>query len=246
MQDSLQNHLVMARGFNGSRPPKKTTNMNRYQKILALIAAGNLALLLLFPPFLENSLRLRAVAQFESFYFVFSAMGSKKIFTELLTLEIFFVLINTLAGWLALNKPPAVPGQPETPINVNLGLALFGLANFAVIFLFPPFEHYSSLILPTLPGFDSFYFVLGDKMHRKFFAPLLYLECVLVIANLLTLWLLFNLGASGHRVPAPAVATEEPHHLHLGTGSDRRQHPDPNYPGPERRHHQDRRHTQRT
>jgi hypothetical protein len=218
--------------------------MNRYQKILALIAAGNLALLLLFPPFLENSLRLRAAAQFESFYFVFSTMGSKKIFTELLTLEVFFVLINTLAGWLALNKPPAAPGQPETPINVNLGLTLFGIANFAVIFLFPPFEHYSSLILPSLPGFDSFYFVLGDKMHRKFFAPLLYLECVLLIANLLTLWLLFNLGSAERHTPSAAATAPEPHHHHLGAGSDRRHHQDPNYRGPERRH-QDRRHIPR-
>jgi len=219
--------------------------MNRYQKILALIAAGNLALLLLFPPFLENSLRLRAGAQFESFYFVFSTMGSKKIFTELLTLEVFFVLINTLAGWLALNKPPAAPGQPQAPINVNLGLALFGVANFAVIFLFPPFEHYSSLILPSLPGFDSFYFVLGDKMHRKFFAPLLYLECVLLIANLLTLWLLFNMGHQRAIQATPASEAHHDNHHHLGIHEDRRKHNDPNYQGPERRHHQDRRHQTR-
>jgi hypothetical protein len=219
--------------------PLRDTAMNRNQKILALVAAGNLALLLLFPPFLETSLRARSGAQFESFYFIFSALGRKEIFSQLLTIEVFFVLINALAGWLALNRPPATPGEQEVPVNFNLGITLFGFGNFALIFLFPPFEHYSSLMLPTIPGFDSFYFVLGDKMHRKFFAPLLYLECVLVIANLLTLWLLFSIG--GRTLPEVAhAAPSNPHH-HLPPHPDRRQHLDPKPHNPERRSGHERR-----
>ncbi len=243
--------------------------MNRYQKVTVIVAAVNLLVMLLFPPFLDNPLRVGAARNFDGFFPIFTAWGLRPVHKEMLTLELIFVAANGLAAWLALNSPTAETRRPR----LDRGLFVFASVNLGIVLLFPPFEHYSSLVRIATPGFDSFYFVLGDKMHRSIFLPLLYLEVILVVTNLLTLWLLFgaverSLSTSdehllelAHRLPTReaeevsriiearlAVHDRTPPpsaHVRLGSGPDRRHQEDASYHGPERRSGFDRRHHRR-
>lgn len=243
--------------------------MNRYQRVVVVVAAVNLLLVLLFPPFLDNPLRAGAPRSFDGFFPVVTAWGLRPLYHELLSIELIFVFANALAAWLALN---AADEEAEPP-RVERGLLIFGAINLGIVFLFPPFERYSSLVRMVEPGFDSFFFVLGDKMHRNIFLPLLYIEVVLILANLLSLWVLF--GAVGqslsekdehllemaHRMSDKEMediahlieARLETHsggmtpaaHARLGSGPDRRHHQNPDYRGAERRSGFDRRKTSR-
>jgi hypothetical protein len=237
--------------------------MNRHQKAIAVIAAFNLLLLMVFPPFLDNPLQRGVMRSFESFYFLLMAPPGRIIHQELLTIELLFVIVNALAAWLVLNGKEGAEVDPGEAATAR-GLAAFAIANFAVILLFPPFQPYPSMVRVPPEGFDGFYFVLGDKRHREFFAPLLYLEFILVAVNLLVAWLVFGLLRSSvsdadhhlieelHHIPAEKAsaivhAIEEEAHPQpapheLGRGKERRKGPDPRYRGPERRSGHDRRH----
>lgn len=227
------------------------------------MAALNLLLLLLFPPYLDNPLQRGAMRSFEGFYFLLMAPPGRIIHQELLTIEMFFVFANVLAAWLAFNKDGAEIELGE--VAAFRGLVLFGIANIAVILLFPPFQPYPSMVRVPPEGFDGFYFLLGDKRNRQFFMPFLYLELILVTVNLLIAWLVFGLlrgtvSAADHHVieelhhiPAEkasaivheieAVAHPEATESHiLGRKEERRKRQDPRYRGPERRSGHDRRH----
>ncbi|BBO20169.1 MAG: hypothetical protein AMXMBFR31_19940 [Candidatus Desulfobacillus denitrificans] len=245
--------------------------MNKYQRVVVIVAAANIALMLLFPPFLDNPLRRGVLPNFEGFYPLLTAYGVKRIHNELLTLQIMFVVINALIAWLVLDRRTAKGELPEFRYTRAIALFLFG--NLALIFAFPPFETYASLYKFDTPGFDSFYFVLGDKRQRHFYIPILYLEVNLVVINALVVWLLFNtlrraevfardrilelaeaLPATqlaevsktlAYKAVHPAAAPESPE-PHLGAGRDRRKYQDPRFRGPERRKGGDRRLKPRT
>lgn len=237
--------------------------MNKYQNAVVVVAAVNAALMLLFPPFVDLPLQRGVIPNFESFYPIFGGHAIRRIHGELLTLELMFVVINGLAAWLALNRPQ---GNGPNEINHTQGVGLFALANLAVIFAFPPFEPYSSLLVSQVPSFDGFYFVLGDKRHRHFYVPLLYLEVILVTANAMAAWLLFNAVRRGEmatrdRIIALAGTLKPEQVMELteslrqkvmehqqnanihqyGFGQDRRRRNDPRFKGPERRKGGDRR-----
>lgn len=237
--------------------------MNKYQKAVFTIAAFNIILMLLFPPFVDSPL-LRSVPRgFESFYFLPLAPSGRLIHQQLLSLEIGFVVANALAAWLVLNRDDRNFHLDDGA--VLRGLAAFAAVNLAVIGLFPPFAPYSSLVRVPEWGFDGFYFVLGDKRHRQFFLPFLYLEATLVVINLLVAHLVFGLLNRSvsradqalidmvHHTPpqqvdalVQALQTAADHtdaHPHeLGRREDRRHWQDPAYHGPERRSGHDRRH----
>jgi hypothetical protein len=237
--------------------------MNKYQRVVVIVMAVNIALMLLFPPFLDSPLRRGIPASFEGFYPILSTYGARRIHNALLTLQVLFVVINGLIAWLLLDR-----GTRQGEIldfRYTRAVGLFAAANFALILLFPPFESYSSFVKFEAPSFDGFYFVAGDKRHRHFFVPLLYLEIVLITINLLLIWLLFNTVrrtdlATRDRIlelarslPPEQMAgiskalsekytpVAQPAEPHLGAGPDRRKRFDPRYRGPERRRHQDRR-----
>ncbi len=238
--------------------------MNRYQKAVATMAAIDILLLLLFPPFVDNPIQRGVPRSFEGFYFLFMAPAGRAIDEPLLSLEILFVVINALAAWLVLTPRPN--GKPYlAEMAAARGLFLFGSVNLTLIFLFPPFEPYSTLLrMMPQEGFDGFYFVLGDKRHRHIFLPLLYLEVIFVAINLLVAWLVFSLIRGGlsaadqqlveaahraapERVDAlmqgleePSAAKAEPS-AQLGRKKERRRRRDPKYRGPERRDGHDRR-----
>ncbi len=237
--------------------------MNKFQRVVAIVAAVNIALMLLFPPCLDSPLRRGVLPSFEGFYPFYLAYGVRRIHNELLTLQVLFVLINALTAWLLLDRRDARGMAPE--FRHTRAIALFMAANLALLLAFPPFESYASLVKFEPASFDGFYFVFGDKHRRNFFVPLLYLEFLLVVINGLTLWLLFNTVAraeleAGRRIldlaqslpprqraeiaqalggdSDPAPASRGPR---LGSGADRRRFKDPNYRGPERRKGGDRR-----
>jgi hypothetical protein len=231
--------------------------MNKYQRIVVIVAAVNIALMLLFPPFLDNPLRRGMLPSFEGFYPLLSAFGVKRIHNELLTLQIMFVVINGLIAWLVLDRQTAKGELPT--FRYTRAIGIFLAANLALLLAFPPFESYASLVKFEAPSFDGFYFVLGDKRHRNFFIPLLYLEILLVVINVLVVWLLFNTvrraelfakekilelaqalppeqlaevsKTLGYKAIHPAN-DQAPHEQHLGTGPDRRKYQDPRYRGP--------------
>lgn len=240
--------------------------MNKYQRIVVIVAAVNIALMLLFPPFLDNPIRRGVLPSFEGFYPLITTLGAKRIHNELLTLEIMFVVINGLIAWLLLDRQTAKGELAE--LRYTRAIGIFLAANLAVLLAFPPFESYASLVKYEAPTFDSFYFALGDKRNRNIFIPLLYLEIILVVINGLVIWLLFNtvLRAElfakerilelAQALPPEQLAEvsktlgykaihpgneQPPQEPHLGTGPDRRKYQDPRYRGPERRRGGDRR-----
>jgi hypothetical protein len=238
--------------------------MNRHQKAVAVMAAINLLLLLLFPPFLDNPIQRGAFRSFESFYFLLMAPPGRIIHQELLTIEMFFVFANALAAWLALNAKDGAEIQLTERAALR-GLGAFAFANVALIFLFPPFQPYPSMVRVPPEGFDGFFFAFGDKRNRAFFVPFLYLELILVMINLLVSWLVFGLlrgtvSAADqhlieelHHIPVEKaeaivhtieeVAHPQPAQPHvLGRKEERRKGQDPRYRGPERRSGHDRRH----
>lgn len=242
--------------------------MNKYQRVVAIVIAANIALMLLFPPFLDNPIRRGVIPNFEGFYPLISALGNHHVHGPLLALEIIYAMINGLIAWLVLDRRTRNGEIPK--FNYARGLLLFAVINLAFLMLFPPFESFSALVKIQAPTFDGFYFALGDKRHRHFFAPLLYMEVILVSINLLVIWLLFNtvrrtelaaeegilelakalppedLLAISNALQNQAIPPLPPVDLHLGDGPDRRRRWDPRYRGPDRRHSSDRRHKPRT
>lgn len=240
--------------------------MNKYQRVVVIVIAANIALMLLFPPLLDHPLRRGVLPNFEGFYPLTAAFGNHAVHGPLLTLEILYAVINGLIAWLVLDRRPQKGVTP--PINYARGLLIFGAVNLAFLLLFPPFESYSALVKTQAATFDGFYFAFGDKRHRPYYAPLLYMEVILIGVNLLVAWLLLttqsraevaskkNLVKSGPAQPStklPAssnslqsLAAPLPIELPLGAGPERRRRWDPRYHGSERRHSNDRRHKART
>jgi hypothetical protein len=237
--------------------------MNRHQNAVALIAVFNLLLMMLFPPFLDLPIQRDAFRSFESFYFLLLAPPGRVVHQELLTIEVLFVIANALAAWLFLNTRNGAELH-LSDADALRGIALFGLANIALILLFPPFQPYPSVVRVPPQGFDGFFFIFGDKRSRSFFIPFLYLELILVAINLLVTWLVFGLLRNSvsseehhvieelHHIPpekANAIlhkieeeAHPQPPEPQFGRREDRRKRKDPNYRGPERRKGHDRRH----
>lgn len=217
--------------------------MNKYQRLVCIVALLNLLLMVLFPPFNNIPLARGAPDSFDGFYPLLTQLGRKPMHQELLTLQLMFVAANALSAWLLLQRQTC-----EIPrFRCSRAIGLFALINLALICLFPPFEPYPSLLRQAAPisGFDSFYFILGDRSQRPIFTPLLYLEVVLVAINALALWLLFNvvqrsgdatrrgiiepadtLDDAALQVPGEEVRQKAPAHKtrpSLGRGDDRRQ-----------------------
>ena len=165
--------------------------MNGSQIVVLVVAAFDLGLMLLFPPF--NSIPAgRDVAVFDAFYFAFDPNPYRPINRTLLMLEFAWVLANAAIAWLLLLGH--VPGQGlMSRRNTTL---VFAGANLGVLVLFPPFESYASAARLTGMYFDGFYFAFGDKSGRNLYVPLLYMEVLFLLINCSILWLLF-------RDPAP-------------------------------------------
>lgn len=234
--------------------------MNKYQRLVIIVAAINVLIMVLFPPFTSQPLSRGMLPSFDGFYPLFSQLGHKPLYKELLTLQLMFVVINTLTAWLVLQSKKHHDDTPE--FAFTQGIFWFIAINLLVIFAFPPFEPYQTLVRSDGSSFDSFYFIFGDRSKRPFFVPLLYLECVFVVINGLALLLLFNAvkrsddatrqkilaltenlpdqtlleirAAIQHKIDEHHTK-ESPAQQPLGRASERRRRNDPHYLGPERR-----------
>ena len=162
--------------------------MNRAQFMLLAVAAANIVLMLLFPPYDSLSIGRGGTASFDAYYFVFDRQYNKVLNTDLLFLQLGWVLLNACAGWLLLRNPRT--GSPV--MSRRTAVMMFGAINLALVILFPPFENYASSARFSGTYFDSFYFLFGDKWNRQIYLPLLYLEVLIVLINTALMWLLLR------------------------------------------------------
>ncbi len=158
--------------------------MNRLQAIVLGVAAGNIAVMLLFPPYDSLGIGRGGTQSFDAFYFALDSHPGKIVNSSLLLIELYWVIANAAIAWLLLGRT----GDDRLMSRRTAVLAI-GAANLAVAFLFPPFENYASTLRFSSPHFDGFYFVFGDKAQRRFYVPLLYLETVWILINIAILWL---------------------------------------------------------
>lgn len=242
--------------------------MNKYQRLVVIIALLNALVMVLFAPFNSQPLMRGMPESFDGYYPLFTALGSKSLHSTLLTLQLMFLGANALAAWLLLQTK--LHHDEDIPtFRYSEGITGFAVLNLALILLFPPFEPYNSLQRNVGPTFDSFYFIFGDRSQRPLYTPLLQLEIMWVTINALALWLLFNSvkrndEAARRKILALAeslpdeqlekITAEIQHRIEehqaqpshaspdIGRGPDRRHHEDDrNYGGPERRTGHDRR-----
>jgi len=212
--------------------------MNKFQLTVLIAALANLALLLLFPPFNNQSLLRAGPASFDAFYPAFDAPVNATLNSGLLYLEIFFVLVNAALAWLLLQGAPQEPSRPR--VRWQSVLQWLVIANLLLILLFPPFE--------TQPdrAFEGFRFALSGSVQRGIFLPFLFLELFLLALDAAVLWLVFGLvarsdGTDGAEFAGPesfdeASAAPGPDRSQIGRSDrDRRQGGDRRFDGPERR-----------
>lgn len=162
--------------------------MNRYQTAALIVAAINLLLILLFPPFDYLGNTHYNVPHFGGFSFVFGDYPNRRINSNFLSIEIFIVLINAMIVWLLQRDWARLRRRLDRQNLVLLGVAL----NLLLVLLFPPFQDHYLESQALLPAFDGFYFVLGDNSRRVLVAPMLWIEVVFILVNGAMLWLFFQ------------------------------------------------------
>lgn len=164
--------------------------MNRYQKLTLLIAAVNITVVLLFPPYDYVSITRGNVPTFEGFGFAFGGHPNRVMNASFLYLEIFVVLINTAIALLLLRESKR--GPTKRKIGYQRATLLMVAVNLILILLYPPFENYRAVTKATLPTFEGFYFVFGDNRQRVIVTPILYLEVIFILINGALFWLMFR------------------------------------------------------
>ena len=165
--------------------------MNSHQKNLLGVLAVNVLLVLLFPPFDSLSIGFggpRGSATFDAFYFVFDRQFNKVVNTNLLLLELGWLLTNGALGWVLLRNY----NRATATMSARNAAILVAVINIVIMILLPPFENYASALRVSGTYFDGFYLLFGDKWQRHFYVPLLYLEIFWVLINVAVVWLLFR------------------------------------------------------
>jgi len=164
--------------------------MNRPQSIALGVAAVNLAVILLFPPFDEYVVGNLNVPIFGGFRWLLAGGARTVVNQSLLYLEVIVVLVNGAIAWLLLRDKPATPTRRRFSYQyaVLIGIAV----NLVLIVLFPPFENAYAVTGAALPSFEGFYFVFARNPHHTIVATILYLEGALVLVNGALLWLLLK------------------------------------------------------
>ena len=170
--------------------------MNKFQRLVMVATAMNVLLILLFPPFASHPLAKGMIPGLQGFYPVFMQLGKLPIHTGLLTMELMFITINALLAWLLLNGRKNEGNMPD--FGFAKGILWVAAANLLLIFVFPPYESARGLIRGDVGVFEGFYFVFGANYRRVIFAPLLYLEGLLIAINTLAIYLLFSVIRNAH------------------------------------------------
>ena len=155
-----------------------------------MIAAVNLLVVLLFPPFDQYSIASSKVPVFAGFNFAFAAQPASQVNTGVLWLEGVVVLANACIAWLLLRDKPAAAGRRKL-IFQNGVLVVTGV-NLVLMLLFPPFESVFAITNAALPNFEGFYFIFSQKPSHTIVTTLLYVEVVFILANGALFWLIFK------------------------------------------------------
>ena len=165
--------------------------MNRSQWIALGIAAANLAVLLLFPPFDQYSIAASKVPAFAGFNFVFSPLPYAQVNSGVLSLEVIVLLVNTAVAWLLLRDRPA-GAPPRRRAALQNAVLVFTAVNLIVMLLFPPFESVFAITNAALPNFEGFYFIFSWKPAHTIVTTILYIEVMFVLVNGCLFWLIFK------------------------------------------------------
>lgn len=160
--------------------------MNKYQAVTILIAAINMLLMLLFPPY-DYLSPLNGVPNFDGFSPLFDDHPNRVMNRGLLSIELFIVLVNAGIALLLLGERARLRRRLDRQNLVLLGVAL----NLLLALLFPPFQDHYTASKALLPTFDSFHFVFADNSMRVVVATILWLEVIFILVNGAILWLLF-------------------------------------------------------
>jgi len=176
--------------------------MNRNQTIALAIAAANIALVMLFPPFDTYSIGKTQIPVFAGFYFYPNRTEFMVVNSSLLFLELFVILINFCIAFLLLRiKKVQVKRYHIAWQNVTL---IVVAVNLVVILLFPPFESVFAMSRASIPTFEGFYFVFARQQNHVIVAAILYIEVAFVLINGAIFWLLFR--DKNDAVPTPEEA----------------------------------------
>ena len=160
--------------------------MNKYQTITVLVAAVNVLLLLLFPPYEYFGHAHNNVPNFDGFLFVFGNHANLRINDNFLAIEIVTVLLNAAIAWLLLRERARLRRRLDRQHLVLLGVA----SNLLLALLFPPFQDHYTGSQALLPSFDGFYFLFADNTSRVLITPMLWLEVAFILVNGAMFWLL--------------------------------------------------------
>jgi hypothetical protein len=169
--------------------------MNKYQWIAVILAAVNLVLVWLFPPYDYISPARNNVPTFDGFYWLYAQTEGRRVNANFQQIEYFIILINAAIAWLLLRtkKARAAAAGADTRKVDWQRVVLIGVAlNLLLVLLFPPMENFYAVTRAALPSFDGFYFIFGEHGARTIVTQLLYLEVIFVLINGSILWLLFR------------------------------------------------------
>ncbi len=176
--------------------------MNRLQWITLLLAAINLVLVWLFPPFDYISQSRLNVATFDGFAWAFLERPNYVVNNSFLQLEMFVVALNAAIAWFLLRDRPTVAARPKKSVDWQR-IVLFGVGiNLLLVLLFPPMENYFAVTKAALPSFDGFYFLFGDHGARAIVPQMLYIEVIFILINGAMLYLLLRKGGGVGLTPA--------------------------------------------
>lgn len=179
--------------------------MNRGQTIALAIAAANLALLLLFPPFDQHSIAISRIPVFAGFNFVFAPLPRAQINSSVLTLEVMVLLVNAAVAWLLLrDRPPSA--APRRRVSFQNAVLVITAVNLVLMLLFPPFESVFAVTNAALPNFEGFYFIFSQKPNHTIVTTVLYIEVIFILINGGLFWLIFKDRRSAQLTPAQIQA----------------------------------------
>ena len=178
--------------------------MNRNQAIALIVAAANVALIALFPPFDTYSLGKNQLPVFGGFYFYFGRDNSMIVNSSLLVLELFVILVNAAIAVLLLRSNKLLVKRRS--LSLQNATLIFVAINLVVILVFPPFESVFAMSNAPIPSFEGFYFIFARQHNHVIVTAVLYIELIFVLMNGAIFWLIFRDKAES--VPSPEEAAK--------------------------------------
>ncbi len=177
--------------------------MNRNQAIALAVAAANIILIMLFPPFDTYSLGKSQIPVFGGFYFYPQRDESMVLNSSLLFLELFVVAINAGIALLLFGDKQGTKRRRN--ISLQQATLILVAINLVAILLFPPFESVFAMSKASLPTFEGFYFIFARQKSHVIVTAVLYLEVFFVLINGAIFWLIFRDRDSSIQTPEEAA-----------------------------------------